>query len=137
MTGPVAMPDASSVLDASAVLAYLFDEPGAERFVRSLGEKPVMSAVNWSEVSQKCAAHRVAIASARAAADAAGLQVVDLTADRAERAAELWPATRALGLSLADRACLALALELRRPTVTADRTWTQLAITGLEVRCLR
>lgn len=96
-----------------------------------------MSAVNWSEVTQKAASHGVDSQPLLSGALDAGLEIVDLTADRALQVAGLWPATRALGLSLGGRACLALALELGRPAVTADRTWSRLAFDGLVVLSLR
>ncbi len=127
----------SSVLDASALLALLFREQGADRFASAAGPRPVMSAVNWSEVSQKSAAYRVDKRNLLSGVLDAGLEVMDVTLDRAERIANLWPVTRPLGLSLADRACLALAIELGRPAVTADRTWGRLSINGLAVQFLR
>lgn len=127
----------SSVLDASALLALLFQEPGAERFVEAAGPRPAMSAVNWSEVHQKSTSRGVDGHDLLFRALDAGLEFMDLTVDRAERLSNLWPATRRLGLSLADRACLALAVELRRPAVTADQSWSRLTIDGLVVRTLR
>lgn len=127
----------SSVVDASALLALLFREEGAERFASAVGPRSAMSAVNWSEVSQKSTAHGVDGHQLLSSALDAGLEVVDLTVERAERVADLWPATHPLGLSLADRAFLALALELRRPAVTADRSWSRLKIDGLVIRVLR
>jgi ribonuclease VapC len=127
----------SSVLDASAFLAFLFREQGAERFIATAGPLPAISAVNWSEVHQKSTAHGVEGHQLLVRALDAGLEIMDLTADRAERVSGLWPETRRLGLSLADRACLALALELRRPAVTADRSWSRLSIDGLVVHPLR
>lgn len=133
------MPSAepTAVVDASALLAYLLREPGADVFVRLVGTQPVMSSVNWSEVVQKGVARGVDVSTLRAAADRTLLQILDLTAWRAERAALLWPETRSLGLSLADRACLGLAVELARPAVTADQVWTRLSVDGLHVRCVR
>lgn len=127
----------SSVLDASALLTWLFREQGADRFPAAAGPRPVMSAVNWSEVSQKSVAYRVDTRQVLSGVLDAGLEIVDLTVDRAVQIADLWPMTRPLGLSLADRACLALAVELRRPAVTADRIWARLSINGLAVHLLR
>lgn len=119
----------SIVLDASALLAYLHDEPGAERVSTAL-EGAVISAVNWSEILQK---------SIRAGVDIEGmaLDFADIgvgfeafTTQQAETAATLWNQTRNHGLSLADRACLALAIETARPVLTADRVWRNL---GLEI----
>lgn len=133
------MPSAepTAVVDASALLAYLLREPGADAFVRLVGEQPVMSSVNWSEVVQKSMVRGVDVGTLRAAAERAFLQVLDFSVRRAERAASLWPQTRSLGLSLADRACLALAVELAQPAVTADQVWTRLSVDGLRVRCVR
>lgn len=127
----------SSVLDASALLALLFREQGADRFLSAAGMRPAMSAVNWSEVSQKSTEHGVDGRQLLSRVLDAGLEIMDLTVERAERVASLWPVTRPLGLSLADRACLALALELQRPAVTADRSWSRLTINGLVVHSLR
>ncbi len=96
-----------------------------------------MSAVNWSEVSQKARSRGVDSGELLRAVSRAGLDVLPLTQVRAESAAGLWSATRDLGLSLADRACLALALELGRPAVTADRAWATLEIEPLDVLCIR
>ncbi|MGI8681134.1 MAG: type II toxin-antitoxin system VapC family toxin [Mycobacteriales bacterium] len=127
----------SSAVDASALLALMFTEQGAERFLSLAGQRPAMSTVNWSEVHQKLIQHGVDGRRLLSAVLDAGLEIMDLTVDRAERTADLWPATRLLGLSLGDRACLALALELRRPAVTADRSWSRLEIDGLDVHSLR
>lgn len=127
----------SSVVDASALLALMFSEQGAERFMSMAGQRPAMSAVNWSEVRQNVIQHGVDGRLLLSAVLDAGLEIMDVTVDRAERIADLWPATRFLGLSLGDRACLALALELRRPAVTADRSWSRLEIDGLVVQPLR
>jgi len=125
------------VVDASALLALLLREPGWERCRRALGRTPVISAVNWSEVSQKVEARGVDSGIVLTAVSGAGLEVVPLTQDRAEDTANLHGATQDHGLSLADRACLALALELSCPALTADRAWTALRIDGLEVQCIR
>lgn len=127
----------SAVLDASALLAFLFREQGADRFVTAAGPRPAMSTVNWSEVAQKSAVHGIDRQRLVSTVTAAGLTIMDLTAHRAERIADLWPVTRAHGLSLADRACLALAIEYREPAVTADRGWTRLRIGNLVVHSLR
>lgn len=64
------------------------------------------------------------------------LEIVPFTAEDAALAASLVPATRRLGLSLGDRACLALALARKIPAVTADRSWSHLQI-GVEIRVIR
>lgn len=126
---------ATCILDASALLAVLHSEPGAETVAEVL-ENAAISAVNWSEVCQRWIAHDVDVADLRADAEALGLQILPFTADDAEQTAELWASTRHLGLSLGDRACLALARRLGRPALTADRAWLDVDL-GVEIRAIR
>ena len=127
--------DTGCVIDASALLALLHSEPGAE-VVEEVLEQAAISTVNWSEVYQRWIAHGVDVAGLRADVEALGLEIVPLTVEDAEQAAELWSATRLRGLSLGDRACLALARRLVRPALTADRAWLDLGL-GVEVRAIR
>lgn len=122
-----------AVLDASALLAWLQDEPGAEEIEGELADSAI-SSVNWSEVLQKSLAYGVDITGLRADLEALGLAIVPFDADSAEQAARLW--TPGSGLSLADRACLALGIQQDAPVRTADRLWTQVA-TGATVKLLR
>lgn len=108
------------VLDASALIAYVWAEAGAEA---STVEGAVMSAVNWAEVAQKVASRGQDLSRWRDLFASVAFEVLPFTTSRAEAAAALWPLTRRAGLSLGDRACLALAAELGVPAVTADRTW--------------
>ena len=117
----------SSVLDASALLAMLHREQGGD-IVEGLVEGAVISTVNWSEVYQRSLARGVEVRGLGSELAALGLQVVSFGTEDAERAAELWPATRSAGLSLGDRACLALALRLGAPAVTGDRSWSRLEL---------
>jgi ribonuclease VapC len=121
------------VLDASALMAYVWLELGADAVEI---EGSVVSAVNWAEVGQKFASRGQDLAAWRASFTAAGLDVVPFNEARAEAAAALWARTRAAGLSLGDRACLALAAELGVPAVTADRAWAGLDV-GVEVVVVR
>lgn len=123
------------VLDASALLALLHAEQGAE-VVEEAVEQAAMSTVNWSEVYQRWVARGVDVGGLRADVGALGLEIAPFTADDAERAAELWPATRHSGVSLGDRACLALALRLGLPALTADRSWLDLDL-DVEIRAIR
>ncbi len=113
------------VLDASAVLCAILVEPGSER-VSPVAKGAALSAVNYAEVVAKL------IERGRVPDDAVtdiallDLQIVPLDRDLAESAARLRPATRAAGLSLGDRCCLALALRLGAVAVTADRAWSRL-----------
>ena len=126
--GPVAR-----VLDASALLAYLHLEPGAEAV--ELRDAAV-SAVNWCDVVERAARGGADVAGLRAHVGAHGCLILDFDAACAEAAAALWPVTRSGGLSLGDRACLALAAELGVPAVTADRAWAGLDV-GVEVVVVR
>lgn len=113
------------VLDASALLAMLQAEPGAE-LVEQVLENAVISAVNWSEVVQKAAEAGVDTRGLRRQIEALGLRILPFDAADAERAAALREATRAAGLSLGDRACLAVAALCGVPALTADRAWSEL-----------
>lgn len=123
-------------LDASALLAYLHGEPGGEK-VRGQLEHAVISTVNWSEVVQKALAHATDVAGLREELESFGLRILDFTASDAEDAAGLWTQTRQLGLSLADRACLALGRRAGVPVLTTDQTWALLPPSVAEVRLIR
>jgi len=114
------------VLDASAVLALLFEEPGAE-MVRAHMRAGVIGAANLAEVLAKLSDHGVPAHEAARAVAILSLEVAPMTEAQARRSAELRPAARAAGLSLGDRACLALAAELDAAALTADRGWAGVA----------
>jgi PIN domain nuclease of toxin-antitoxin system len=127
----------ATVLDASALLAYLQGEPGAAE-VAPLIEHGRISAVNWSEVVQKSLAHGVAVDRVERRLLALGLVIDPFTAADAAIAAELWSITRVAGLSLADRACLALARRLGITAMTTDGAWAPLAsAAGVTVGVIR
>jgi PIN domain nuclease of toxin-antitoxin system len=115
----------NTVIDASAVLALLNEEPGwAEVEARLAGA--VLSTVNLAEVVSVLADNGVPEADIRFAIGALGLVPVAFDEETAMLAGKLRPRTRALGLSLGDRACLALALRSGAPVLTADRSWKDL-----------
>jgi len=125
------------VLDASAVLALLFEEPGAE-VVRAQLRTGVIGAANLAEVLAKLSDHGLPAVEAARAITILGLEVAPMTEAQAGRSAELRPLTRAVGLSLGDRACLALAAELGAPVLTADRSWDAVAgAAGVSVQVIR
>lgn len=115
------------VLDASALLAALHDEPGGLDVANQL-EFAAICSVNLSEVIQRSLARGVKVDGLRDDLVAVGLTILPFTAVDAEATAKLWTATHSLGLSLGDRACLALAQRLNLPAVTADKVWRQLRI---------
>ena len=109
------------VLDASAVLAWLQGEPGADIVEQRLTAMAACSAANWSEVAQKVTARGHAWPVARGLLLSYALRIEPVTQDDAEAAAASWrPGT---GHSLADRLCLALSWRLGVTAVTADRSW--------------
>lgn len=110
-----------TVLDASAVLAYLQGEAGADAVEQALGQGAVIGAANLSEVAQKVRARDAAWHVASALLDSYDLKVEPVTRDDGERAAALWRS--GAGLSLADRLCLALGERLGREVLTADTAW--------------
>lgn len=96
------------VLDASALLAYLHQEPGWDVVHTVIGESRI-GAVNWCEVAQKTCQKGLDAGRVRSLLAEVGLIVVPFSQAHAELAASLWKPTKQHGLSLADRACLALA----------------------------
>ncbi len=121
----------SVVLDASALLCLLADEPGADRVGQRLAAGAYISAVNWAEVLTKIVdigeePGKIARELEEAGVAGGGLEIVPLTQDDALAVARLRQTTKQLGLSLGDRACLALAERLELPAVTTDRTWLNL-----------
>lgn len=114
----------TAVLDASAVLTLLYREPGHDK-VAELLNGSVISSVNWSEVVQKLAQRGLPDSvEVGASLLALGATILPFTRDDAEAAAALWPVGRPHGLSLGDRACLAVAQSLSAPlAVTADLAW--------------
>jgi PIN domain nuclease of toxin-antitoxin system len=124
-----------AVLDASALIALLWEEPGADAVEPLLGQA-VIAAVNWAEVLQRYRALGLETVGKLESVEALGVTVEDFRADDAELVAELWAPTRQAGLSLADRACLALARRLGLPAHTADREWKNVEV-GVTVVLIR
>ncbi|WP_210418294.1 type II toxin-antitoxin system VapC family toxin [Ruania zhangjianzhongii] len=108
------------VLDASAVLAFLQGERGADQVERALPEG-IIGAANWAEVLQKLRAGNADTAIARSLLLSYGVRLEAVSPADSEQAAALWQ--RGNGLSLGDRLCLALGRRLDVPVLTADRAW--------------
>lgn len=123
------------VLDASAVLALVHDERGADVVRTQAGER-VISAVNYAEVAGHLFDQGFPKEAVNRQMLLLGLQIAPLDGETALAAAALRPGTRRLGLSLGDRACLALARRLGAPVLTADRAWARLDV-GVDVRLIR
>ncbi|MCI0459646.1 MAG: type II toxin-antitoxin system VapC family toxin [Gemmataceae bacterium] len=111
-----------AVLDASALLALLRKEPGADRVQGTLGGACI-SAVNLSEVIAKLMEYGKRLEESVFHMDRLQIPVIPFDAELAKIAASLRASTRAAGLSLGDCACLALALARKLPAVTAERAW--------------
>jgi ribonuclease VapC len=131
----------AAVLDASALLAYLQGELGADVVATALIQGSVMSAINWAETLSKLAERGqppevVTLQLTEAGLLHTALQIYPVDAGLACSIAQLRLPTRSLGLSLGDRACLALALVLNLPALTTDRIWTNLDL-AISVRLIR
>lgn len=113
------------VLDASALLAVLHGEPGAARVTEHLADA-VMSAVNVAEAGARLVDRGMPPPLVGEAMRALGVEIASFDADLAQASTALRQGTRPFGLSLGDRACLALAQKLGVPAVTADRAWSNL-----------
>lgn len=125
----------SVVLDASALLALLNDEPGADVVASNL-DQALIVAVNWSEVVGKLVDGGMPEQAILTALGSLGLKLRPFDEELAHLAGMLRVKTRPLGLSLGDRACLALAARLSLPVLTADRSWSTLKV-GVKVRLIR
>jgi PIN domain nuclease of toxin-antitoxin system len=112
-----------TVVDASVVLAWLQDEPGADDAEPMLMEGAI-GAANWSEVLQKARQHGARAEVVGRLLTSFGLSVVEVTRTDAELAADLW--RQGSVLSLGDRLCLALGARLGLPVATADAAWTDI-----------
>jgi ribonuclease VapC len=124
-----------AVLDASALLALLFSEPGAETVAEAIATDAAVSTVNLAEVATVLIRHDLDPTEVLAPVCE---QVAVQPFNHADvmTAAALYPATAAVGLSLGDRACLALARRLAGPAVTAEHAWAELDL-DVEIQLIR
>lgn len=132
---------ATAVLDASALLAYLQGEAGSEVVQEALAAGAAISVVNYAEVLSRLGdageEPRTAHVRLHDLGLIGGLLQVELLTERdAVTIAQLRAATRAHGLSLGDRACLATGLRLNRPVISADRSWAAVDV-GATIRLIR
>ena len=123
------------VLDASALLAVINGEPGADIVVAGLPGS-VMSAVNLAEVVTKLVNNGVQPDAALVAAQAFEIKIAPASPELGLAAGLLHARTRGRGVSLGDRFCLALAQEMNLPVYTADRAWADLGL-GMDIRLIR
>ena len=123
------------VLDASALLTVLNEEPGKERVEAILGQA-VVSTVNVSEAVGKLMDVGMTDAEAKASIELLHIQPVDFDMEMALAAGFLKSYTKRLGLSLGDRCCLALGIVRKNTVVTADRSWSKLRL-GIKIEVVR
>ena len=125
------------VLDASAILAYLLDEAGAELVTAVLETGDgIISSVNYAEVVSKLTDYQMPLTAIQLALDSLDLAIIDFDLKQAFVAGELRKTSKPFGLSLGDRACLALGQLLQLPVLTADRNWA-LVPGNWDVRVMR
>jgi ribonuclease VapC len=124
------------VLDASAVLAILIGEAGAQKLTPRLLSDATISTVNLAEVQSKLVSRGLDPDDAWDAAIGPVGDTEPFTIEQARIAGDLVAQTRSLGLSLGDRACLALGIALGAPVYTADRSWRGLRL-GIRIRHIR
>lgn len=123
------------VLDASAMMAVIRHEQGRDRVIEALASA-IASSVSFAEVVGKLVRHGMPAGLARAEFTSLGVRTVPFDDDQAYETGALRRSSHHLQLSLADRACLALARSRNLPVLTSDRRWSELNI-GVEVRQIR
>lgn len=133
---------APTLLDASALLAVIFEEAGANLVRETLRGEAIMSAVNVGEVAARL--HQEGWTAREIAGIVDGLQSMGcrwrlcLSIPRPRcSAAGIDRRPCRSGWGLGDRACLATAGRLDVPVLTADRVWTKLNLQGVTIRCIR
>jgi ribonuclease VapC len=125
-----------AVLDASALMAVINKEAGGEKLTLEIMSLAVTSTVNLAEVHGKLIQRGFAPDDAWTATRMTVQEAVDFTAEQAKIAGDLVAQTRSLGLSLGDRACVALGISLRAPIYTADKAWKNLNV-GVRIHVIR
>ena len=130
------MKAANSVLDASAILALLQQEPGAENLTDKVLENAVASSVNLAEVQTKLVAKGLDPDDAWQDATSMLTAIEPFTGEQAKLAGALVRQTKRVGLSLGDRACLALAISLGADVYTTEKLWKNLKL-GIRIHLLR
>ena len=126
----------SVVLDASVLLALINEEAGSQHISPHLLAEAVVSTVSLAEVQGKLVSSGWNPEEAWEDATSGVSEIIPFRTEHAKTAGSLIAATRGFGLSLGDRACLALALSLNAPLYTADRSWKNLKI-GVRIHVIR
>jgi PIN domain nuclease of toxin-antitoxin system len=126
----------SIILDSSAVIALLKGEPGHNE-VRNHVKRAVISAVNMTEVATYLARAGSTLSEVQQIINRLPIQIIPFDESFVAVTGILYQQTKNLGLSLGDRACLALGLFKKLPILTSDRVWEKLNIHEIEVRLIR
>lgn len=124
------------VLDASAILAIINQEPGHEKLIPEMLAEAVCSTVNLAEVQAKLVSRGWSPSEAWEDATSPIQEAIAFTVEHAQRSGDLALQSKRLGLSLGDRACLALAATLQCPVYTTDKAWKELK-TQIKIYILR
>ncbi len=124
-----------AVLDSSALLTVFLSEPGGERVLPIL-QGALLSTVNLAEVVTRMVDLGAAAEHVWSRVESVRCEVCPFTAGQARIAAELRSVTRPFGLSLGDRACLALAIDRNATVYTTDRIWKKLPL-GIQIEAIR
>ncbi|WP_020559165.1 type II toxin-antitoxin system VapC family toxin [Thiofilum flexile] len=125
------------VVDTSAILAYLFNETGAELIEQILEESScLISSVNYTELASKLVDKGMPIADVIVTLESLELEFIAQDSQQALINAELRPLSKPYGLSLGDRACLALGILNSIPVITADRVWKEVS-NEIEIQVIR
>lgn len=125
----------SVIIDASALLAWLHNEHG-NQVVDEILDQAIISSINWSEVVQKSLFRGVDINGMKEDIEALGVTIEAVNTSTAELASYIWLNNKDLGLSIADRICLALAQEKNSTVYTADKEWKKVKI-DIKVQLIR
>lgn len=128
---------AAVLLDASALLALIFQEDGMTAVANTIEQGAAMSAANVAEVAARLHGDKWTPREVANVFDELDIDVVPLDGDVALLSGQYRPGTQRLGLGLGDRACLATARLQKLPVLTADRIWLKLKIRGVKVQCIR
>ncbi len=126
----------TAVLDASAVLALIRGEPGGDKVAAHVGQAAI-SAVNLHEVIKDLLLSELDEPTVRDVLGELRLDVRAHDTDAAYAAAALHAQTKEYGRGLGDRSCMALALQLGLPAITADREWGKVKVKGLQIDQIR
>ena len=128
----------SQVVDTSALLALINGEPGAATVEEAMDGPDALAlcSVNLAELASKLAEAGMSPHAIRDLIGSLHLDIYEFVVEDALTTGLLRPLTRPLGLSLGDRACLALARRLRLPVLTTDRAWASVAA-GVTIQVIR